>query len=118
MNGAPLLLPLPMSSRTARAGGKFTGNHTNVIPAAAIVCDIAERCPDITRISPGFIKAGLKSVGGKRRIKCTPRPGGFLVSVRDNTSHQEVAIYTTNTQAAITFLKDFSQKEGLLITNP
>lgn len=79
-------------SKYSRLGGKFTGNHTTLIPAATIICDIADACPVVTKISPGFIKAGLKSVNGQRRVKITERDGAILLSIRDNTSHQEVLI--------------------------
>lgn len=105
-----------MSSRASRAGGKFAGNHTNVIPAAAIVCDLANRQPLVTRISPGFIKAGLRSVGGKRRVKFTPVPGGIHVSVRDNTSHQEVYVYTKSVDVIIRILEEGSIAAGLAVT--
>ncbi|MEX0930832.1 MAG: DUF2103 domain-containing protein, partial [Candidatus Paceibacterota bacterium] len=88
-----------MSNKDSRSGGKYSGNHTTLIHAAAIMCDIADKCVNVTRISPGFIKAGLKSVQGKRRVKITNRAGALLLSVRDNTSHQEVFIYTNDVHA-------------------
>ncbi len=87
-------------SKDSRSGGKYSGNHTTLIPAAAIVCDIAHACPSVTKISPGFIKAGLHSAHGKRRVKITDSEGSILLSVRDNTSHQEVRVYTSDMQAA------------------
>jgi hypothetical protein len=89
-----------MSDKNSRSGGKYSGNHTTLIPAAAMVADIANNCPQVTRISPGFIKAGLHSVGGKRRIKITDHEGVILLSVRDDTSHQEVYVYATDMQIA------------------
>ncbi len=87
-------------SKDSRSGGKYSGNHTTLIPAAAIVCDIAHACPSVTKISPGFIKAGLHSAHGNRRVKITDSEGSILLSVRDNTSHQEVRVYTSDMQAA------------------
>ena len=88
-------------SKDSRKGGKFTGNHTTLIPAAAIMCDIAAACPSVTKITPGFLKAGLKSVGGQRRVKIIDKgSGAILLSIRDNASHQEVHVYTSNKQAA------------------
>ncbi len=89
-----------MSNKYSRAGGKYSGNHTSLIPAAAVVCDIAHACPTVTRISPGFIKAGLRSVNGQRRVKITDYEGLILLSVRDNTSHQEVHVYAQDVQVA------------------
>lgn len=90
-------------SKYSRSGGKFTGNHTTLIPTACEVCDIASRVPEVTKITPGFIKAGLKSVAGQRRVKFTDEnPHTILLSVRDNASHQEVRVYVTNIQEART----------------
>ena len=88
-------------SKHSRSGGKYSGNHTTLIPAACTVCDIASACPEVTRISPGFIKAGLKSVNGNRRVKITRNGASILLSVRDNASHQEVHVYATDMHAAI-----------------
>ncbi len=90
-------------SKYSRSGGKFTGSHTTLIPVAQIACDIANSLSEVTKISPGFIKAGLKSVNGKRRIRFTDENKSCIrLSVRDNTSYQEVHIYVTNVQAART----------------
>ena len=88
-------------SKYSRSGGKYTGNHTTLIPLACVVCDIAAAIPEVTKITPGFIKPGLKSVGGQRRVKFTDENEHcVLLSVRDNTSHQEVRVYVTDTQEA------------------
>ena len=88
-------------SKYSRSGGKYTGNHTTLIPLACIVCDIASAISEVTKITPGFIKAGLKSVGGQRRVKFTDENEHcVLLSVRDNASHQEVRVYVTNIQEA------------------
>jgi hypothetical protein len=78
-------------SKDSRSGGKFNGNHTTLTHLAAIACDIADDCPDVTKISPGFLTAGLKPVNGQRRVKIIQKPGALLLAVRDNTSHQEVS---------------------------
>ncbi len=87
-------------SKDSRSGGKFTNNHTTLVPAAAIVCDIANKCPSVTKITPGFIKAGIKSANGQRRVKITEKNGAILLSVRDNASHQEVYVYADDAQTA------------------
>ena len=86
-------------SKYSRSGGKYTGNHTTLIPLAAEACDIASAIPEVTKITPGFIKAGLKSVSGKRRVKFTDESANcILLSVRDNASHQEVWVYVSELQ--------------------
>lgn len=88
-----------MANKDSRSGGKFSGNHTTLSPLAAKVCDIAHKCAHVTTISPGFLKAGLPPVNGKRRVKITSKSGGVLLSIRDNTSNQEVHLYTSDLQA-------------------
>lgn len=103
-------------SKDSRKGGKFTGNHTTLIPAAAIICDIADACTSVTKITPGFMKAGLKSVGGQRRVKITSKGNGaILLSIRDNASHQEVHVYASDIQAAKLAIARGARNEGLRI---
>jgi hypothetical protein len=89
-----------MSTKDSRSGGKYSGNHTTLTPAAALVCDIAHACPHVTRISPGFLKVGLKSANGNRRVKITEDGGQILLLVRDNASHQEIHVYATDKHEA------------------
>ena len=92
-----------LMSKYSRSGGKYTGNHTTLIPLAQVTCDIANVLPEVTKITPGFIKAGLKSVSGQRRVKFTDENEHcILLSVRDNASHQEVRVYVTDIQIART----------------
>ncbi len=84
----------------SRAGGKYTGSHTTVIPAAGEVADIADRCELVTKIALGFIKAGLPPAKGIRRLKLKQDGASLLLSVRDNTSHQELHVYATDLDKA------------------
>ncbi len=104
-----------MSNKDSRSGGKYTGNHTTLSPLAARVCDIAHKCDAVTKISPGFLKAGLHSVNGQRRVKITDKNGGVLLSIRDNTSHQEVSVYTGDLQAAKLHIARHCQSEDIKI---
>ena len=105
-----------MSDKHSRSGGKFSGNHTTLIPAAALVADIAHACSVVTRISPGFLKAGLKSVSGRKRVKITDDGAQLLLSVRDNTSHQEVHVYASDMQAAKLAIAKGARDAGLTIS--
>ena len=105
-----------MSNKYSRSGGKFNGNHTTLIPAACTVADVAEACPAVTKISPGFIKAGLKSVNGIRRVKITNDKLCLLLSVRDNTSHQEIYVYVNDMQKAKLAIAKGARTAGLNIS--
>ncbi len=83
-------------SKDSRSGGKFTGSHTTLIPLAAEVCDVAHAISLVSKISPGFITAGLRPIRGLRRIKITERDGAIRLTIRDNTSLQEVYMYTND----------------------
>lgn len=85
-----------MSNKGHRSGGKFGGSHTSFIPLAEVLVDIVAGYQNVIKISAGFIKAGLPSVSGQRRVKLADIQGGILLSIRDNTSHQEVRVYTSD----------------------
>lgn len=87
-------------SKDSRMGGKFTGSHTTCVPLAAQIADLAEASTYVTKINLGFITAGLRSANGRRRVKITDDGKSLLLSVRDNTSHQELRVYVTNLQEA------------------
>ncbi len=101
-------------SKYSRSGGKYTGNHTTLIPLATITCDIANSIPEVTKITPGFIKAGLKSVSGQRRVKIIDEHKHCIyLSVRDNNSHQEVRVYVTDIQEARTAIARGLRNAGI-----
>ncbi|MCI0620030.1 DUF2103 domain-containing protein [Candidatus Wolfebacteria bacterium] len=104
-----------MPKRGARSGGKYGGDHTTVIPAAGAICDIANACPHVTRISPGFLKTGLKTNTGPRRVKLTRQNGGILLSVRDSISHQEIRVYTGDVQEAMLAIARGARNAGFRI---
>jgi hypothetical protein len=52
-----------------RSGGKIGGNHTTLIDLASVVTDIASGLPEVTTVSPGFIKSGAGTTGGQKRVK-------------------------------------------------
>ncbi len=105
-----------MSTKNNRSGGKFSGSHTTVIPAAALIADISNDLPEVTKIALGFIKAGLASVGGQRRVKITKREGNILLSIRDNASHQELIVYSSNIQASSLGIARAARDAGLHIS--
>ena len=89
-----------MSTKNSRSGGKYGGSHTTVTPDAGIICDAIHNIEGITKISPGYIKSGLRSVGGKRRVKILIDTGFLLVTVRGNTTTQEIYIYSNDLEIA------------------
>ncbi len=104
-----------MSTKNHRSGGKFSGRHTTVIPAAGIVADLAIAQGEVTKVSLGFIKTGLPSANGKRRVKLTQEQGDILLSIRDNTSHQEIRVYTPDIQKTMQAIAREAKNKGFLI---
>lgn len=103
-------------SKQKRAGGKYGGGHTTVIPGAGMIADIAEECAYVTKISVGFIKSGLKTTKGLRRIKITVDGGSLLIAVRDNISHQELRIYTNDVEKAKRVIASGAHEAGFSVT--
>lgn len=99
-----------------RAGKKYGGTHTTVVPAAGIVADIAHSCDAVTKISVGFIKAGLPSAKGRRTLKIKHEKGSLLLGVRDNITHQEIRVFATNLKRAAAHIAAGAQQAGLLVT--
>lgn len=85
-----------MSSKNHRSGGKFGGSHTTVTPVAGYLADMAVRETEVQKVIPSFIKSGLRTASGRRNVKFAQIRGGLLVQVRENTSHQELIVATTD----------------------
>lgn len=102
-------------AKHSRAGGKFR-NHTTLIPGAAIIADIANKSTSVYRICPGFIKAGLKSVSGNKRLKITPKDKYILLAVRDTTSQQEVHVYATDSTKATADIVRGAEQTSFAVT--
>jgi hypothetical protein len=105
-----------VSTKNHRSGGKFSCSHTTVIPAAALMADIADRLQEVTKISLGFIKAGIGSSGGQRRVKITCRKGNILLAIRDNASHQELTVYTSCVPTSLLGIAKGARNAGLHIS--
>lgn len=78
-------------SKGHRAGGKVSGKHTTVIPAAEKIVDFLEKQIEVKKISVGFIKHGIKS--GRHSVKITKTESGLLLKVRGTASIQEIWVY-------------------------
>lgn len=85
-------------SKYTRSGGKFTGNHTTLIPLACTACDLVAKVSYVTKITPGYINAGAKPAS-RTRVKITDQSDAcILLKIRDNIAVQEVRVYVTNLQ--------------------
>ncbi|OGG86025.1 hypothetical protein A2392_00980 [Candidatus Kaiserbacteria bacterium RIFOXYB1_FULL_46_14] len=103
-------------TKYSRSGGKFSGNHTTLSPTASVVADIASQCSSVTKISPGFLKSGLKSANGNRRLKIRDNGVCIVLQVRDNISHQEIYVYVSDMQAAKLAIAKGARNAGLAIS--
>jgi len=85
-----------MSNKGHRSGGKFGGSHTTMIPLAEILADGIVKHPDVLKISPGHINAGLSSANGSRQVKVFDTQGGMRLRIKDNIACQEILVFTKN----------------------
>ncbi len=98
-----------------RMGGKFTGSHTTVISAATHIADIADGCEWVTKIALGFIKTGLPSIKGLKRLKMQVSEGSLFLIVRDNIAQQELRVYASDVDRAKGFIAKTAVKEGFKV---
>jgi hypothetical protein len=101
-----------MSKKNKRMGGKYSGTHTSVIDAAGLTCDVGNKSKYVTKIFPGFIKAGLKTAKGPRRVKIFVVGSKVYLKVRDNASVQDLMFYTSDIEKALAELTDGLRKKG------
>lgn len=106
-----------MGDKNSRAGGKFNGNHTTLSNEACLLVDVGANCPFVYNISPGFLKAGLKSAHGQRSVKIIDLAGkSILLAVRGNASQQEVHVYTRDIHATKLAIARAARNAGLHIS--
>jgi hypothetical protein len=106
-----------MSAKNTRSGKKYTGNHTTVTEAVANICDFLSKSTEVTKISPGIIKAGLRPTGGETRVKVFQRKGSLLLCVRSGGNYQEVSVYNTDMHQTIqSLVKKFEANKNFFIT--
>lgn len=105
-----------MSDKNHRSGGKYCGSHTTIIPIAGLLVDMIVQQEEVIKIYLGFIKARLSPVNGQRRIKFTVDQGSLLLAVRDNTTHQEIRIYTSDVPKTRLCLARFARNKGIRIS--
>jgi hypothetical protein len=98
-----------------RWGGKKGGDHSTIIePARRFVSRIAGE-DSVARISPGFIASG-KMPNGKRLLRIIEERGSLLLSVRGESAHQEIRIFTKNSVAAKTAIVAAAKAENFEVS--
>ncbi len=88
-----------MSTKSHKDSNKYAGRHGSVIPFVHQFIDEIHKLDDITKITLGYIRAGLSPSSGGGRVKIGY--GGnkhILLTCRGGTSRQEIHITTTNSQ--------------------
>lgn len=105
-----------MSKRSSRSGGKFGGNHTTFIAAAAIAADIAATCGHVTIVSSGVINTPRNKSGSRRHVKIVDTEHCILLGVTDGAAHQDVRVYTNNSQETKLYVAKGARDAGLTIS--
>lgn len=105
-----------MPNKGHRQGGKYCGSHTTIIPITGPLVDTAVDEAEVSKVYLGFIKAGLPPVNGQRRVKFTTDQGSLLLTVRGNTTQQEIRIYTNDVEKTRLSLARFARSQGIHIS--
>ena len=104
-------------SKDSRSGGKYSGNHTTLLPAAAKMCDVVHADMQVYKISPGIIQSGLHPISGRRRVKVRSKsPTYLLLSIRNNAACQEVHVFTSNLVGTKSVIEKGAQDAGLRVS--
>lgn len=75
-----------------RSGGKIGGKHTTVIDAARPVVDFLLKNVDVSSVTVGHIKMGIRA--SQQRIKIKEETGCLLIKVRGSASVQELRVFS------------------------
>ncbi len=105
-----------MSKLISRRGGKYGGDHSTFIPVAAIAAEVAASCSEVTNICSGVIDLPRGKGGSRRNVKIIDVEAGILLVVTAGAAHQEVRIYTSDTQAAKLCIARGVRNRGLTIS--
>ena len=83
-----------LSTMSKHIGGrKIASSHTSVIDSAFPIVHKAANLPEVNKIALGIIKQVGKT-RGIRRLKFLPITGGWRLTVRSDSTVQEIYIYT------------------------
>ncbi len=104
-----------MSKKKHRNGGKYCTSHTTIIPMAGKITDAIHDELEITKIQLGLIKAGLKPINGEKRVKISIKGYAISLAIRDNTTWQEIFVYSTNNQKTMESIARKSRNLGFHI---
>jgi hypothetical protein len=102
-----------MATQKHRNGGKYSGSHTTVIPAAGLIVDSTHKCTAVTKIALGIIKSGLRPSSRGRSVKIKKKDSCLHLSVRDNIAVQQVYVYTNNVESTIQEIIDSAKGKGI-----
>lgn len=98
-------------ARHKKSGKMIGGSHTTFIPLAYRVTEFLLKSKSTIRVTPGLITAGLRNVGGQRRIKVSVLSQNTLaLAVRDNNSHQKMLLTSNSVDESISDMKAICKK--------
>jgi hypothetical protein len=99
-------------SKGHKQGGKITGSHTTVIPAAEKLIDFLQKQKIVNKISIGFIKHGIRN--GRHSIKIMQMNSGLLLKIRGSASIQEIRVYTNKEDELKVNIEQFAKMNKYL----
>lgn len=96
---------------------KISGNHTTLIAAAVPLVKSIIDLETVRRISPGFIRAGLRNLQKfPARVKITTGNGHIKLVVRAQTVVQEIYVYTSEPGTVMTLIAATARTAGYQVT--
>ncbi|MEC7984569.1 MAG: hypothetical protein VX278_05365 [Myxococcota bacterium] len=104
--------------KTHRAGGKFCGPHTTIIPCAGSILDEWVKCDSIKKISLGLIVNNRSSTGSPLRVRCKELGQGVLgfhIKISKGGETQTVRLFlnpASDTQSLRDYIESFSDTQA------
>lgn len=95
-----------------RSGGKIGGKHTTVIDASKPVVDFLLKNVNVTSVTVGHIKMGIRA--SQQRIKIKEETGCLLIKVRGSASVQELRVFSQDLRRVKVALE--TKFKSLLVT--
>lgn len=94
---------------------KLSGTHTSLIKLAEKLLRWLDRSHPELKVSPGIIISRRSSRSRNQKIKMIATETGLLITITDNSTIQELRIFSNDTEGIITTIESFGDKNKINI---
>lgn len=105
-----------MGKHISRSGGKYGGAHTTLTHTAALVANIANKSPLVSKISPGHINPGKGRGRSKRRVVIVMLMTCVKLNIKGDGGVQEVRVFGSEMRQIASWLQDQLAQDGFDVT--